>query len=212
MSKSAWMASNRVIRARVKFQLLDLARSRRNLTAGHVNMQCIRKLARAGLSALVIVVLSACDATVDGEAAGTPDPGGDSPGGAETVGSPMPEPPSRSVGDGVYSEEQAGRGKVVYESQCATCHGDALLGGGVAPALVGAGVIEAWSGQSVGTLYASIRTTMPAGEPAALSPQHYIDIVAYLLQANGFPAGIRELSLEDRALLDRTVFGGTGES
>ena len=122
------MASNHVIKARVRVQLSDPGRSRSHLTVGHDNMPCIRKLAGAGLSVPVFVVLSACDATVGGEAAGTPGPGGDPPGGTETVGSPAPEPPSRPAGDGVYSEEQAGRGKVARESRCATCHGDALLG------------------------------------------------------------------------------------
>ena len=30
---------------------------------------------------------------------------------------------SRSVWDGVYTQEQANRGKTAYAEQCATCHG-----------------------------------------------------------------------------------------
>ena len=178
----------------------------------HGMMQRVSSLVRVGLPALLLAVSAACEISVDGDNVGVRDPGGEVPRGASASAASMPrspEPPPRSVRDGVYSEEQAARGRVVYESECAQCHGDALLGGGVAPALVGAGVIEAWDGRSVGTLYAMIRTTMPAGAPATLCPQKYIDIVAYVLQANGFAAGAEELSLDDRALLRRTVFSAT---
>jgi mono/diheme cytochrome c family protein len=40
------------------------------------------------------------------------------------------------VWDGVYSKPQAGRGQTAYNSKCARCHGDALLGGENSPALV----------------------------------------------------------------------------
>ena len=41
---------------------------------------------------------------------------------------------------------------------------------------------------------------MPQGAPASLSKQGYLDIVAYLLQANKFPTGDSELPDEEDAL------------
>jgi hypothetical protein len=35
---------------------------------------------------------------------------------------------------------------------------------------------------------------MPADDPASLEDRRYLDILAYLIQANGFPAGSRELT------------------
>ena len=44
---------------------------------------------------------------------------------------------SRSVWDGVYTEEQARRGAALYGQECASCHGATLTGGESAPPLVG---------------------------------------------------------------------------
>jgi mono/diheme cytochrome c family protein len=40
---------------------------------------------------------------------------------------------------------------------------------------------------------ASCHQQMPQDAPASLRPQTYLDLVAYLLQSNGFPAGEHEL-------------------
>src|SRR5438876_3128832 len=44
-----------------------------------------------------------------------------------------PATESRSVWDGVYTEEQAKRGESIYRKECAVCHGDMLTGGESAP-------------------------------------------------------------------------------
>ena len=99
----------------------------------------------------------------------------------------------RSVWDGVYTEEQAGRGERTYTRACAACHLDDLLGDGFAPSLVGAAFSFRWSGLSVGDIFATIRTTMPQGAPASLSRQAYADLAAFLLSVNDYPAGDEEL-------------------
>src|SRR6266481_2816818 len=40
-----------------------------------------------------------------------------------------PEAESRSVWDGVYTEDQAKRGETIYQKECAACHGAMLTGG-----------------------------------------------------------------------------------
>ena len=42
-------------------------------------------------------------------------------------------------------------------------------------------------------LFYIIRTLMPYGQPATLSKQEYIEIIAYILMVNGYPAGAQPL-------------------
>jgi hypothetical protein len=51
-------------------------------------------------------------------------------------------------------------------------------------------------------MYLSIRTTMPQGAPASLSPSSYADISAFILQKNKMPAGDTELPTTTDALVD----------
>ena len=100
---------------------------------------------------------------------------------------------SRSVWDGVYSKEQASRGQKAFNSQCARCHGEALLGGESSPPLVDRDFLDKWNGKSVGSLVEQTRKTMPSDGPGKLSRRLCTDIAAYILSANGFPAGKTDL-------------------
>ena len=100
---------------------------------------------------------------------------------------------SRDVTDGVYSVEQAARGRQVYQDQCATCHGDALEGS-VGPPLAGDGFLSVWSARPVVELVDKIHNTMPLQAPAPLSRQESLDLTACILEAGGFPAGAAELT------------------
>ena len=112
---------------------------------------------------------------------------------------------TRSVWDGIYSTEQASRGETAYNSKCARCHGEALLGGENSPALVDQDFLEKWQGRSVGSLVELVRKTMPSDGPGKLSRQQCTDLIAYLLSANGFPAGKTELT-SDAAALNEILF------
>ena len=102
--------------------------------------------------------------------------------------------PQASVWDGVYSEEQAGRGKPLYARECAACHGSSMNGGEEAPPLTGSAFMANWSGLTVGDLFERIRVSMPEGRPGTLSRQTNADILAYMLSVNQFPAGKTELA------------------
>ena len=104
-----------------------------------------------------------------------------------------PAAQDQTIWDGVYTEEQASRGQRTYDQECAACHLDDLMGDGIAPSLVGAAFFFRWSDLSISDMYTAIRTTMPQGAPASLSPSGYADISAYLLQKNNVPAGAMEL-------------------
>ena len=99
----------------------------------------------------------------------------------------------RSVWSGVYTTEQAERGKVAYGGQCASCHGAALTGGDVAPPLSGSTFLNNWNNTSAGDLFERIHTTMPQSAPGSLPGKTVSDIEAFIFQANGFPAGTTPL-------------------
>src|SRR5271165_3784359 len=96
---------------------------------------------------------------------------------------------SRSVWDGVFTEEQAKRGQPAYNENCSSCHGDTLSGGEMAPALAGGDFLSNWNGLTVGDLFDRIRTTMPLNKAGSLSREKNAAIVAYILSACQFPAG-----------------------
>jgi len=102
-------------------------------------------------------------------------------------------PAARSVWDGVYTADQLDRGKKAYNSSCARCHGDSLLGNDDAPALVGKDFLTKWSGKSVGEVVQLTYKTMPSDGPGKLSRKQSADMVAYILNSNDFPVGKTEL-------------------
>lgn len=100
---------------------------------------------------------------------------------------------TKSVWDGVYTEAQAARGEAAYAQKCGTCHGGQLNGTGEAPALVGGEFISHYNELPLGDLFDRVRTTMPMDNPESLAREEYADILAFLLKANSFPAGEKEL-------------------
>jgi mono/diheme cytochrome c family protein len=107
---------------------------------------------------------------------------------------------TRTVWDGVYTEEQSKRGAAAYAKECGSCHGAQLTGGESAPPLAGDGFMSNWTGQTAGDLFERIRQSMPLDDPGRLSRQQDADIVAFLFKANGFPAGKTELDKQTEAL------------
>lgn len=101
-----------------------------------------------------------------------------------------------SVWDAVYTDAQAARGEGVYHQECANCHGHALEGADMSPALTGATFSSNWNDLSLGDLFERIRISMPMDRPGTLSRQQNADVIAYILQANKWPAGAAELGRE----------------
>jgi mono/diheme cytochrome c family protein len=99
----------------------------------------------------------------------------------------------RSIWDGIYTLAQADRGKAVYANHCGKCHGDDLEGHDEVPELGGAHFMADWEDQSIADLVQRIRGTMPLDNPGTLSGVSATDVVAYLMQQNGAPAGSAEL-------------------
>jgi mono/diheme cytochrome c family protein len=114
----------------------------------------------------------------------------------------------RSVWDGIFTEKQAKRGQLLFNQQCAACHGDTLTGGETAPPLSGGAFLANWNGLPVGDLFERIRTQMPLNKPGKLNREANADITAYILSVNQFPAGQTELA-HDTQLLKQIRFDAT---
>jgi mono/diheme cytochrome c family protein len=100
----------------------------------------------------------------------------------------------RTVWDGVYTERQARRGEAAFAQSCASCHAEDLRGRSTAPSLVEESFTFLWGNLTVGELFSRTREKMPSDKPGSLPAEKYADIVAFLLQKNGFPAGATELA------------------
>ena len=102
-----------------------------------------------------------------------------------------------TVWDGVFTKEQAARGRLHFAQHCAECHG-ADLNGGEGKPLIGDRFWSDWRETTVDYLLTRISTSMPRSEDGTLagtlSASTYEDVVAYILDRNEFPAGTRELT------------------
>ena len=104
-----------------------------------------------------------------------------------------------SVWDGVYTDAQAERGGVQFQQHCGRCHGANLAGTFETPPLVGR-FKPYWSGATMDVLFDYVATAMPLDHPGSLSRAANADILAFILKANGFPAGAKELSASSEDL------------
>ena len=94
------------------------------------------------------------------------------------------EEASRTTADGVYTAEQAERGKESYKAACAGCHALDWYQGAT---------MKAWDGAPLFNLYDVVATTMPQNNPGSLKRREYLDLLAYVLSLNDMPAGGEEL-------------------
>lgn len=113
------------------------------------------------------------------------------------------EPNPAPIVNGVpptYTSEQAARGKVAYTATCAVCHGSTMTNGAYGTPLAGEYFKTKWSHRSVRAFLDRARNTMPPSAPSSLPVDSYADIVAYILEVNGFKAGSAVLQPGDETL------------
>jgi S-disulfanyl-L-cysteine oxidoreductase SoxD len=95
------------------------------------------------------------------------------------------KPKGPSTLDGVYTDEQAARGKDVYLNSCRSCHTPASH--------TGATFNKLWRGKHLSDLFGYVSTRMPKNDPGSLAPEDVADVTAYLLKMNAMPVGPNEL-------------------
>ena len=107
----------------------------------------------------------------------------------------------RTVWDGVYTSQQAERGRQQYLNRCADCHGDELEGDVVEhPELAGGNFRDKWDGETLGSLFERIHRDMPQRNPGTLSRETTVDLIAYILSMNKYPPGPQELPRDTPSL------------
>ena len=104
---------------------------------------------------------------------------------AKTVPAPQPATTGPSTLNGVYTNDQATRGRYVYLGSCRYCHNAETHTGKV--------FAEWWKGKQLSDLYSFVLERMPKNDPGSLAPEDVADVVAYLLKLNAMPVGKAEL-------------------
>ena len=90
---------------------------------------------------------------------------------------------------GPFTTAQVEAGRAAFAGNCAACHKSDLSGATDALPLAGSGFMSAWSGRTTKQLYDKIHLSMPATAPGSLDETTTIDLVAFILHANGARAG-----------------------
>jgi len=100
-------------------------------------------------------------------------------------------PAQQTTRDKVFAKAQATRGSDLYAKHCDRCHDPAKVPPGKKPGppTIGPKFIETWQDRTIGELFGSIMNTMPSDGSITLTADQTLDVVAYMLQANGFPDG-----------------------
>ena len=94
---------------------------------------------------------------------------------------------------GVYTTEQAARGRDIYAGMCISCH--AGMGNHVGPVFR-----KWWAGRDLLDMYRFMSYNMPKNDPGTLAPDDYLAVMAFLLERNGMPAGKRPLTVDTTGL------------
>ncbi|MBA3884555.1 MAG: cytochrome c [Acidobacteria bacterium] len=111
----------------------------------------------------------------------------------------------KTTNDGLYTQAQADGAKALYNKVCVDCH-PFTVAAKKKPKDLPLGedpFFEEWEGRSVRELISIIALTMPNDGSAVISDQEATDLVAYILQQNGFPAGSAPLDKSAAAAIER---------
>ena len=100
-----------------------------------------------------------------------------------------------------YTQAQAAAGETAYQTECAGCHMSDFAGAFEAPELAGPNFRNAWEDRAIGDLLEFVRATMPPEGAGSIPDRTYVNIVAYLLQANGIAAGSEPLALASTGVM-----------
>jgi PQQ-dependent dehydrogenase (s-GDH family) len=98
-----------------------------------------------------------------------------------------------------FTAAQAADGKTAYNANCAVCHGSTMTNGTFGTPLAGEYFKKMWSGRSAKAFFDKSRT-MPPAAPGSLPAETYANVIAYILEMNGYPPGAAKLPAAGDAL------------
>ena len=108
---------------------------------------------------------------------------------------------------GRYTARQAAAGRVAYEAYCASCHLADLAGRNEAPQLAGNNFMRVWGPRTISDLLGYMQRLRCPGNRGALGQDTYINIVAFLLEANGAIPGDEPITLATAPLINSIANG-----
>jgi alcohol dehydrogenase (cytochrome c) len=118
---------------------------------------------------------------------------------------------ARSAGaqPGTFTAQQAADGLVLYQANCAGCHMRDLGGSNEARQLAGGDFMRTWGSRTPAELIAFMQATMPPAPavPGSLGQRAYVDLAAFLLQANGALPGEEALASAGSIEIGRVASG-----
>ena len=107
---------------------------------------------------------------------------------------------------------QSHAGRAAYVSQCAGCHLTDLAGRNEAPQLSGTNFLTAWRSRTAGALVGYMQSTMPPGNVGGLGADAYVQLAAFLLEANGAHLGSEPLTAASDAAIGTLADGRMPDS
>lgn len=138
---------------------------------------------RSVAAVLVLVLVGACSS-------GTQAP-------AEMPAPPVETPVENedpTTADGIFTMAQADRGEALFDATCSECHDAADW--------TETGFKGRWEDQSVYQLWYYVNERMPYDDPWSLSRQETTDVLTFIFELNGLPAGDEELATDDDSIDD----------
>jgi PQQ-dependent dehydrogenase (methanol/ethanol family) len=115
---------------------------------------------------------------------------------------------------GPFTAEQAAAGRASYLANCAGCHLSDLRGANEARPLVGADFMRTWGPRTAQELVGFLGVTMPPppAAPGSLGPQTYLNLAAFLLNANGASPGAAPLAASSSTTIGSVASGTMSEA
>ena len=110
---------------------------------------------------------------------------------------------------GPYTQDQAAAGRATYQTYCSSCH-SVDLSGKEGPQLAGANFLAQWGDRTAAELITFMQSTMPPGG-AALPGDSYLNLAAFILDANSARAGNQALTAASQVTI-RSVASGNAPS
>jgi len=117
---------------------------------------------------------------------------------------------SKTVWDGVYTQQQAARGAASFMSNCSRCH--SAEADAESRPLAGKAFWDSFRESTVDRLLDYVSRNMPNGAGAGtLEASTYADLVAFILSRNDLPSGATELTKESATGVQIIAKTGPGE-
>jgi hypothetical protein len=98
----------------------------------------------------------------------------------------------RSVMSGVFTAEQVAKGAPRVRRSASPATGRRPTQASHSETM--------WISRTVFDFFDALRTTMPNDEPGKLTTEEYVDVIAYILNLNGYPPGAQSLSYDENEL------------